>query len=272
MQRRLRSIRLLLATLFFVLAAVYLTMSSHVNSVAAMSEKVQIVPSALGVSMGVVAVWLVATFLFGRVYCSTVCPIGAVHDFVIPLRRWIRPLDRPFGYKSPTRVRWHILAIYLVALVAGLSAVPLWLEPWNIMRNICHSLNPSEAEALWLNLGISSSVGILSGVAGLLLIALCALFTGRGFCTSVCPVGSALALVARRPVWQIAIEPDKCINCMKCEEVCPAHCIKVAARDVDNSRCVRCFDCVEICPNEAVRFTSSRFRPASPLMRKVKES
>ena len=271
MQQRLRSIRILLAVLFFVLSVAYLTMSMETNGLAKLSLRVQVIPSAIAVSMGAVAVWLLLTFLFGRVYCSTVCPIGMIHDLIIPLRRHFKPTKKTFRYRQASPVRWQILALYGACLVLGLAIVPLWLEPWNIMRNICHSLHPSEAETMWLNLGISSSVGIFSGIFSFLLIALCALFTGRGFCTTICPVGTMMGAAAKHAVYQIGIEPDKCISCMKCEEICPSQCIKVVGRYVDNSRCVRCFDCINACPNEAVKLTASRFRPASPLLRKAKQ-
>lgn len=271
MQRSLRHARILLATLFFILSVVYLAAGMRIYGVAALSERLQVIPSAIAVSSGVTLIWLCITFLFGRVYCSTVCPIGALHDMVLWTRRKVFRRRITYRYEPARSVRWHVLAIYVVCIVAGITVVPLWIEPWNIMRNICSAINPSAAESTWIGLGLGGATGIVAGALSFVLVILCAVFTGRGFCNMLCPVGTALGAVNRYSLYQIAFDPDKCVNCMKCEEVCSAGCVKVVGRYVDNTRCVRCFDCIDACPNDAIRLSLSRHRPASPLMRKVKQ-
>lgn len=57
----------------------------------------QFVPSVLGtlnwvgVSVAALALLLALTLLFGRVYCSFLCPLGILQDIVFRMRRWIRP-------------------------------------------------------------------------------------------------------------------------------------------------------------------------------------
>ena len=63
---------------------------------------------------------------------------------------------------------------------------------------------------------------------------------------------------------------DRCTGCLKCEEACPANCIKAVSRYVDNTRCVRCFDCLHVCGDDAIHYQPNRNRPATPLMRKAK--
>ncbi len=232
-------------------------------------ERVQIVPSAIASCMGAVLVWIGITFLFGRIYCSSVCPVGTLQDLFIPMRRFIKPLNRPFRYRHAQNVRYHILIIYLICLVIGATLVCIWIEPWVIMRNICGAIDPSAAKTAWLDLGIGMGAGIVSGVVSAIVIIVCALLTGRGFCTDICPIGTALGCFNDFTLFHIEIDPDKCINCMKCEEVCKSSCVKVSGRVVDNSRCVRCFDCLDVCPNDAIRFQVNRNRPATPLFRRA---
>ena len=254
-------------------AVAYLTVSpvAHNPSVRVV-EKVQIVPSALASGMGAILIWIAITFLFGRIYCSSVCPIGTIQDLIIPMRRFIKPLDKPFRYRRAQNVRYHILIIYLIFLIVGATLVCVWIEPWGIMHNICGMFHPSSAETYWLTLGVGMTAGIVAGAVSAIVVAVCALFTGRGFCTDICPIGTALGCFHEYTLFHIEIDPDRCINCMKCEEVCKSSCVKVIGRVVDNSRCVRCFDCLDVCPNDAIRFQVNRNRPATPLFRRTVRS
>lgn len=265
----LRTIRIILAIIFFVAAVAYLTVSHAGYHVGRIAERAQIVPSAIAVTMGATLFWIMVSFLLGRVYCSTVCPIGTLQDLIIRVRGKIPRFRAPFSYKPARQVRYHVLAVYLVCLIAGVMAVPYWIEPWSIMRNICSVANPTAAEATWLQLGLGVGAGIAAGVVSLILLAVCSLFTGRGFCTDVCPIGTALGCFHSYTLFHIEIDPDRCVSCMKCEEICKSQCVKVAGRYVDNSRCVRCFDCLQVCPNDAIRFQMNRNRRGTPLIRKI---
>lgn len=272
MMKNLRTIRIVLAIIFFVAAVAYLVIGAKAILVGRMAERVQIMPSAIAATMGATLFWILVSFLFGRVYCSTVCPVGTFQDIVIRLRRKIPRLNRPFSYKTARQTRYHVLAVYIVCLVVGVMAVPFWIEPWNIMRNICATVNPSVTETTWMTLGIGMGAGMVSGIISAILIIICALFTGRGFCTDICPIGTALGSFHNYTLFHIEIDPDKCVNCMKCEEVCKSQCVKVVGRYVDNSRCVRCFDCLAVCPNDAIRLQMNRNRRGTPLIHKVGDS
>ena len=265
--KNLRVIRIFLATLFFVAAAAYLLIGPQVHPMAVSSLKVQIIPSAIAVSLGAIIVWLPATFIFGRIYCSTVCPVGTLQDMMLPLRRRIMRHPR-FRWRSAGKLRFHIAIIYLVALIAGVVMVPFLIEPWNIMRNIASVVRLSAIEESWLTLGIGGLTGICAGIVTLIVLLFSGFLFGREFCNTVCPIGTALGVVSNSSLYRIEIDPDKCVSCLKCEDICRASCVKVVSRYVDNSRCVRCFDCLKVCENDAIRFQPGRNRTATPLMRK----
>lgn len=266
----LRVIRIILTSIFFAGAVVFLTSPAFIPALK-IAEGVQIIPSLAAGAMGTILIWLGLTLLFGRVYCSSVCPVGTLQDIFIPLRRKIPFLRHGFSYRPPRPYRYPILLIYVLCLLLGVLAVQYWIEPWNIMRNICGAFNPSKGEEVWMTFGVGIGVGMASGIVSGLLIIVCAVLTGRGFCTEICPIGTALGCLDGLTLYHIEIDPDRCINCMKCEEICKSQCVKVLGRKVDNSRCVRCFDCLKVCPNDAIRFQVNRNRRATPLIHKVKE-
>ena len=256
----------MLALVMLFASLLWLLLGSGAPVYAIISQRSQIIPSAIQASLGATVMWIIATLLFGRIYCATVCPVGTLQDLVIWSRRKLEP-KFTFRYESPKKIRFFILLAYLASLVFGILVVAYVIEPWNIMRNAASAIRPADTDTTWGAIGISVSVGVMAGIVSIVGILLWAWKSGRGFCTTVCPIGSALGCLHSQTLMHIAIDPDKCISCMKCEDVCPSRCIKVSERLVDNSRCVRCFDCTAICPNDAIRFQLNRGRGRqTPLM------
>ena len=264
--KQLRVIRIILAALFFVGATALLAIGSPVDRALGFIEKFQIIPSSISFSLGAIIVWLVITLFLGRLYCSTVCPVGTLQDIFSKGRKLIKPLNKNFSYRPGSKMRFYILGAYIFCVIAGVAAVPFWIEPWSIMRNICGDIHPAAEKVEWIRIGIGVTYGIIAGVVSAILLLTVALLTGRGFCTDICPVGTALGCFSNYTLYHIEIDPDKCINCMRCEDVCPSQCIKVVTRLVDNSRCVRCFDCGYVCPNDAIRLQINRNRRMTPMM------
>lgn len=255
----MRNIRIILASVMLIVSLLWLLLGSGVASSAAFSEKFQIIPSAIQTCLGTTVFWIIATLLFGRVYCSTVCPVGTIQDLAIWARRKI-DTEHTFRYEEGKHIRYVVLLGYLVSLALGITIVGFIIEPWNIMRNVASVANPNDISLTWKAVGVSLGVGVATGFATLALILLWAWKSGRAFCTTVCPIGTLLGCVHSQELFHIAIDPDKCVSCMKCEDICPSRCIKVERRYVDNSRCVRCFDCTGVCPNEAIRYQLNRDR------------
>ncbi|MCH5230423.1 MAG: 4Fe-4S binding protein [Muribaculaceae bacterium] len=264
--KELRIIRISLAVLFFLGSAAYLAIGFSVRHALKFVELFQIIPSAITFSLGSIIVWFVITLFIGRFYCATVCPVGTLQDIMSKGRKLIKPLNKPFSYRPGSKMRYYILGAYIFCIIAGVAAVPFWIEPWSIFRNICGDIHPSAEKFEWIRAGVGVASGIVAGVVSFILLLVVALLTGRGFCTDICPVGTALGCLSTYTLYHIEIDPDKCINCMRCEDICPSQCIKVSTRHVDNSRCIRCLDCCHVCPNDAIRLQANRNKRINPLM------
>lgn len=270
--KHLRLLRILLAALFFLSALACLILGTQVSSVALAAGRMQIILSTISVTLGATLVWLLITFLFGRVYCATVCPIGTLSDLFLRCRNLIPGLRRkPFRYRQKSRATIHLMWIYFLCIIIGPTAISYLLEPWYIMQNIVSIFHVSTLEATWISIGVNALVGVVAGVISLILIAATSIWRGREFCSRFCPLGTAMGLISDYSIYHIEIDPDRCSYCGVCENVCRCQCINGLSRYVDNSRCVRCFDCVAKCPDDAIRFQPNRNRPATPLMRRAKE-
>ncbi len=255
----MRNFRIVLALVMLFASLLWLLLGTSAPVYAMISERAQIIPSAIHASFGATIIWIIATILFGRIYCATVCPVGTLQDIVVWSRLKANP-KKTFRFEEGKKLRYIVLFAYLASLVAGILAVGFAIEPWNIMRNAGSIVRPSDTSMTWGQIGVSVGIGAAAGLVALAAILVWAWREGRGFCTSVCPIGTALGCLHSQTLMHIAIDPDKCISCMKCEDVCASKCIKVEQRLVDNSRCTRCFDCTEVCPNDAIRFQLNKGR------------
>lgn len=248
-------------------------MGARVHPVAMAAEKSQVILSTISISAGTALAWFLLTFVFGRVYCSSVCPVGTLSDLFMKCRRFFPKLRRrTFNYRPRSRWSVHIVWIYILCLLIGILGVPFLVEPWNIMRNVASVVNPDAVSSTWLTIGASALTGMIGGIAAILLIAVLAVLYSRRFCTDYCPLGVMMGYLSAYSLYHLEIDRDKCVSCGLCEEICRSQCVKIVSRYIDDSRCVRCFDCVSRCPNDAIRFQLNRNRPMTPLLMRTKNA
>ncbi len=276
-QKYLKKIRVTVSLIFFILT-VYLFLDFHNIYSTRLADKIlffQFVPSVLEFLHGVLvsgialAVVLTMTFLFGRVYCSTVCPLGTLQD----LLGFLRGKKRRRGYKKSiahNRLRIGILVVTVLLLFAGSGVLLNLLDPFSAFGRIVSNLvrplviigNNFVAVGLE-QFGIYAlvrkqwaafspfSVGVSAGL--LLLISYLTVTRGRLYCSSICPVGTLLGICSKRSLVHIGISVNDCTGCKRCESVCKAGCIDLMEMTVDMSRCVGCYNCLTVCSFDAIR-------------------
>lgn len=251
-----------------------------IPSFAAWIARVQFLPAAVAFSISTIVLWLIATLVFGRIYCSVACPLGVFQDACARLPRLTRKArrKRQYHYSPPlTRCRNISLFMVVVSIFLGVSVVTVLTDPWSIYSRACsYILKPVWGWTVNLvseppvKIAAASLIGIIVAGISMMAIGLLAARNGRTFCNSICPVGTTLGYVSRYSIFHIDINTDKCIQCRKCEHVCKASCIDLTAHVVDSSRCVDCFDCLPVCPNDAIHYTWSRHQLSIPMMQKVR--
>lgn len=249
---------------------------------------VQAFPVAVGLSVTMAAFWLFVSLLFGRVYCSTVCPLGTWLDIVGHAGRCTRKgVARDYRYSAPlTRWRYISLGVFAVSMIAGIAIIPAVMEPYTMYsRFVINILKPVWG---WIN-NLLASVGnatgwwdiyyvghievslfavVLSAVT-MVGVSIPAWFYGRTYCNSLCPVGTVLGVASARSIWHIDIDTDLCTNCRKCEYICKASCINLDDHVVDGSRCVNCFNCIDVCPDDAIFYRPTRKQLSLPMMQRL---
>lgn len=228
-------------------------------------QQTQLIPAILTGAVAWLMVWVVVTLSFGRVYCSTVCPLGTVQDIAAHLgRRFSKGAGKRYRYSRPIdSLRYPIPLIVAACLCVGLTKVVEATDPYSIYCKIALAL----CRPLAITLG-----GAATAIVVLLIIASVAWQKGRLICNTVCPAGGLLGLLGRRPVYAVDINTDKCIHCGKCEDVCKSSCIDLRDCVVDNSRCVMCINCTAVCPNDAITVRRGRHQLSLPMMQRTSTS
>ena len=248
----LRKIRITLAAIVFILcAALFLDGSGTVSSWFGWLAKLQFLPALLALNLAVVIVLIVLTLIFGRAYCSVICPLGIMQDGISHISSMRKGKKARFRWSPEVKwLRYSVLALFIIALVAGLTSVSALLAPYSAFGRIATSLvRPALPTA------------IIAGVT-LLVVGILAWIGGRTYCNTLCPVGTVLSFFSRFSLLRPVIDADKCRDCHACEHKCKASCINIDNHKIDYSRCVDCFNCLDSCKFGALKYRTAWNRKA----------
>ena len=198
-----------------------------------------------------VIVLIVLTLIFGRAYCSVICPLGIMQDGISHISSMRKGKKARFRWSPEVKwLRYSVLALFIIALVAGLTSVSALLAPYSAFGRIATSLvRPALPTA------------IIAGVT-LLVVGILAWIGGRTYCNTLCPVGTVLSFFSRFSLLRPVIDADKCRDCHACEHKCKASCINIDNHKIDYSRCVDCFNCLDSCKFGALKYRTAWNRKA----------
>lgn len=265
----LKRIRRILATVMLIcVTLLFLDFTGSVHAWLGWAAKVQFIPAFLAMNFVVVAVLVILTLIFGRIYCSVVCPLGITQDLLAHINR----KKNKYNYSQEMKtLRAIVFVIFVCLMMLGMTSIAALIEPYSIFGRIAQSiLQPVYIGAnnllalaaehaksyafysreIWLRGGIT----LVTAVVSLVLIAVLAIRGGRTYCNTICPVGTLLGFLSRFSWLKINIDADKCKNCRKCERNCKASCIDIKNHTVDYSRCVVCGNCLGECSFEALSY------------------
>ena len=281
----LRKIRLVAALLFFtMITLLFLDFTGTVHSWFGWMAKIQFLPAVLALNVGVMIALVLLTLLLGRVYCSVVCPLGVFQDII----SWVsgRVKKNRFHYSPALSwLRYGVLAVFVVALVAGVVSLAALIAPYSAYgRIISNLLTPlyqwgNNVLALWaervdsyafysVDVWMKGLSTFAVAVGTVIVLFILAWRGGRTYCNTICPVGTVLGFLSRYSYFKPVIDTSKCNGCGLCARNCKSSCINPKAHEIDYSRCVACMDCLGKCRQDAIKYVSGAIIQKKQVLRR----
>jgi ferredoxin len=249
----------------------------------------QLIPAIMNGMIGLVLLWGILTLLFGRVYCSVICPLGIMQDAILRVKKWwyrARKQKKKLrtAYAPPRNMlRYTVLGITVLGFLTGWTALILWLDPYSNFGRIAAAV--FKPAAIGINNIISlilNKFGIYSvyfyeinylnafllafGIALSALLVVLVWRRERVWCNTMCPVGTFLGLLSRVSLFRVSIDETKCNRCKNCSSGCKSRCIDESRYQVDSSRCVACYNCLDVCNKGAIHYRADGWRRKKPVL------
>ena len=189
---------------------------------------IQVVPAILGGSLIAIAITALFTLVFGRIYCSVLCPLGILQDVILRIKKWWYKLRKQkkklyTTYSKPFNIlRYSILAVVGICFIAGFTMPLLWLDPYSFFGRTATSLlkpvivlfnnigadvlNSMDNYSLFrITLENTTYIVIISSAVILTALIITVWLRERIVCNTVCPVGALLSLLSKYSLFGITI-------------------------------------------------------------------
>lgn len=269
----LRKIRLTLAVVFFaIITLLFLDFTGTIHAWFGWMAKIQFLPAVLALNVGIIVLLILLTLVFGRVYCSVICPMGVFQDVISWLSGQRKKKKYRFSYSPAQNIlRYTVLTLFVIAVIAGIGSFVALLAPYSSYGRIANNLfapiyqwgnnvfayfaERAESYAFYeTSVWMKSLPTFVIAVVTFIAIVVLAWRNGRTYCNTICPVGTVLGFLSRFALFRISIDTEKCNACGLCSRKCKAACIDGKRHTVDYSRCVACMDCLDTCKHGAISY------------------
>ncbi|MDE6556500.1 MAG: 4Fe-4S binding protein, partial [Duncaniella sp.] len=268
MLKRIRQMAALVSVTLITLLFVDFTGTSQ--TMFGWMAKIQFLPALLSLNLIVVACLIILTLLFGRLYCSVICPLGIMQDGFA----WFGKKSKKnrYSYSKPLSwLRYAMLGAMAISILGGLMSLAALIAPysaygriaqslfapvWQWMNNLLASWSEARDNYMFYNVEIWSR-GVLTTIVAVVTLVVLAFLSwrnGRTYCNTVCPVGTVLGFFSRFSLLRPVIDTSKCNSCGLCARNCKSACINSKEHTIDLSRCVTCFDCIGKCNKGAISY------------------
>jgi polyferredoxin len=197
------------------------------------------VPSLHPAGMFLLLSFLAMSFLFRKAFCSWLCPVGTISEYLWQLGRKLfrRNFQLPRWLDVGLRGLKYLLLGFFVWAVSSMAAdeiAAFMNSPYGIIADV-KMLN------FFRFLGEAGAI-----VIGVLVVA--SLFIQNFWCRYLCPYGALLGITSLFSPTRIRRNPETCIDCEKCAKACPSLLPVDKLITIKSAECTGCLECVAVCP------------------------
>ena len=202
--------------------------------------------------LSLVFVWLFATLIIGRAWCSWACFYGGIDDGLSALPKKALLKTEKWGFKLRDFPAALLIFLLLVSFANMLPVYCLWLCPFKMTGSF-----------------LDTDYALIRNIQyGLMVLALAVLFLGplltkkRTFCSFLCPFGAWQAFWGKLNPFRISVNALKCTGCQACVEACPMYAIESepGSKAEISSYCNLCGECLKACAAGGINYSVLGFR------------
>lgn len=194
-----------------------------------------------------IAAFLTISFLFRKTFCSWLCPVGTLSEYLWKVGRKLH-----FDVRVPRKID---------VVLRGLKYLLLGFFLWAV-----YSMSPRDVHSfLESPYGLIVDVKMLNffrhlGETGLIVLGVLVLLSvviQNSWCRYLCPYGALMGLVSMLSPLRITRNVETCIDCAKCAKACPSHLPVDRLVTIKSAECTGCLECVAACPAEKTLFLAA---------------
>lgn len=176
---------------------------------------------------------LISTALAGAFYCGYLCPFGLLQDLGMTLRKKFKLKKVIVPKAVDKKLRYLRYLLY-----SGVSILSIEV--------LLKLLKYDPRSNLYLLLS-GKTIGLVMLIS-IILFFVMSMIIDRPFCKYLCMKGALYGVLSKLRVFSIVRSEKSCVNCGKCDRVCPMGIGVSKCGYVNSMDCVNCFDCIKACP------------------------
>jgi polyferredoxin len=186
-----------------------------------------------------VLIALTLSLLLRKSFCSWVCPIGFLSEWLAKLGRTAFGRNfKPWKWLDiPLRGAKYLLMAFFVVSVVTMSREALTgflTSPYNKVADV--------------KMGLFFTQMSTVGLSAMAVLVIGSLFIQGLWCRYLCPYGALLGLFSWASPSRIRRDPARCVDCGLCDKACPSRLPVARKLRIISADCSGCLDCVAACP------------------------
>jgi len=200
--------------------------------------------------MGMLTVIAVLTIIGPKLFCSYICPVGAIQELMTAISTKKKVVQWKPSFSMLNGIRISIFIVFIIFSVTKIYHIVYKGKVYGL--SIYDKINAFHGFEFQLS---ETFLGTFLHYLPLLLTLILALKVYRPFCYAVCPIGLFSNILEQIGLTKLSFVKSNCTDCNLCisETACPA--IPEILKDAEvRPDCFACNHCIDACNQGALKY------------------